>query len=352
MGENVPIKVAVKRQIESKQEFYYYKTMFAKGLSQFKYDAMVANKPKVLVLGQSIVLNFRDFFFHPYEAQFYNTGLMALNAQDFKYVASLIREKKIEKPEFMVIGIDFSLFIKDIQVDKKRLAQNLDVDPVYDFNQHIKAIQDVYFKKDLRQKLPRYVGIGLRGAVGSGFRKDGSFSYMWEMENFLRDSTHVEGELKDNLVKRVGEFKSPMIFDENKKTILLEVLKEYKDMGIEILLYFPPLTNNFYDFGMKNNKEFSVLFSEFLEFQSYVKSIGYDIIPFNTTAQLNLNDYYMHNSNHPGDILVAKQFSAYCKSPDRKNKFIDKIKIDYLDSLIHSPKSNCLSFMRDTLVFK
>ncbi len=347
--ENVPVPATAKLQAHAPQEFYYGRTLFDDVLTPYKYQMLVEKQSSIVILGQSIVSNYRDFFFHPYEKDFYNTTLMARNIYDFQYFTQLITEGKIKKPSFMVVGIDYGLILKNNKLDKKEWLKKLDADPVYSYKEHLRALQNIYLKFDVREVPALNYGIGKRGMVGNGYRKDGSFAYSWELELFINDSTHVEGPLKDELIAKAEFFKLPIEVDPKKQELLLDILQNYKAMGIELVLYFPPLTDTFYNFA-KQDQAFTGFWNQYLELQKVLEQKGFDLIPFTTPSQLGLNDYYMNNANHAGDVLVATQFYNYCKSPNRKNKFTDQLDVSHLESMLKS-HTNPLSFMLDTLVY-
>ena len=349
LKENVPVSTIVEKQARATDEVYYNKTEFNNILTTYKFECLQAKKPSIAVIGQSIVLNFRDFFFHPMEADFYNTGLMIRNVSDFEYLAELLKNNQVKKPEFMVVGIDFGMVLQKNPLDHDNLLENLKKDPVYDYKQHLIAIQNMYLEPAKREAAANNLGYGKRGLEGNGYRKDGSFSFKWEMDLFLTDCTHFEGPFREDLIHKRAAFDQPIAFDQVKWERVQAALKAYKDLGIEMVLYYPPLSDEFYTFAMKD-PAFNAFWTQYLNTQEVFKKQGYDVIPFSTPAMLSLNDYYMNNANHPGDIYVAKQFYTYCTSPERKSTFVNKIDTAYLNTVIHEPGNNPLSFIRDNRV--
>lgn len=351
MRENVPVSTIVEKQASASTELYYNKTQFNNVLTTYKYELLKAKNPSIVIAGQSIVLNFRDFFFHPYEKEFFNTGLMIRNLEDLRYFATLIKNNQIKKPEFMVIGFDFGMVLKKNALDRENLLENLKADPIYDYKNHLIAIQRLYLDRKERKVADINVGYGQRGMEGNGYRTDGSFSFKWELDMFLNDSMHYEGPYQGDLINRRNAFVSPIEFEPNKWNKFIATIREYRALGIDFVIYVPPLSDEFYSFA-KKDPEFNNFWNQYLAQQEVLKKEGFDVIPFSTPSMLSLNDYYMNNANHPGDIYVAKQFYQYCTSPERKNRFADKIDTNYLKTLLNAPLHNPLSFMRDTLVYK
>ena len=350
ISENVPVEVVVKKQLASKTECYYGRTLFENVEPLYKFEMLSNIQPSIVVLGSSVVFNFRDFFFQPFESKFYNTGLMLKSVRDLNDFVNHIKKGKIKKPAFVIIGIDNSLIKKvSFRQPEGSVFENFKADPICNYKEHLRAIQDVYLRSDVREVPEMNYGFGKKGMVGDGYRKDGSFSYKWELDIFLKDSTHYEGDLKAKLREKRDFFTLPLEVDSNKKEELIKVLKEFKKLNIELLLYFPPFSDEFYNIA-KEDKVFNQFFGEYLAYQSLLEKEGFDMIKFTTPSRIGLNDYYMANAYHPGDIMVAKQLLTYSTSPERKNKFIDKLNFSLLDSLVKS-SNNPLSFMRDTLVY-
>lgn len=344
--ENIPIKYIVEKQMQSKEECYYGRALFDDNSSLYKFEALQYKKPKILILGQSIVMNYRDFFFHPYEKDFYNAGFMARTLADVVYFADLIEKGTVVKPEFMVLGIDYGYISGNNFLDQSKWLTVLPADEVFEEKDHLRAIQSVLFDEGVVTVPDVDYGYGKKGMVGIGYRKDGSFSYKWETMNLVNDSIHNEGPLLGYFKNKQKRFKKDAYVDTTKVRLLLESLHKFRNMGIEILIYIPPFSDEFFD-GIMENENFRLFWAQYMDFVNALEKDHFDIIKFTTPSGMGLTKYSMNNADHPGDVMVAKQFYSYCISSSRKNKFIDKIDTVYLKKAIDAPQTNCLSFMRD-----
>jgi hypothetical protein len=348
--ENVPLSITIKEQVNSPVEKYYGRTLFGDVISTYKLNSLEERKPNVIALGQSIVLTFRDFFFHPYEQDFYNTGLMIRNISDLIYFKELIKQKKVHKPEFIVLGVDYGFILKDTQLDEWQWFKNPAPDPVLNPKEHIRVLQEIYLDSRVREVAVTDFGYGKKGMEGTGYRRDGSFDFKWELDLLINDSIHNEGPQIDDLKNKRNHFASHMEVSNIKMDLLIKTLSEYESMGIELLLYCPPLSDTFYNEAIKD-REFAELWKHYLDLQNRLETMNFDIIKFTTPSRLGLNDYYMNNSDHPGDVIVAKQFYEYCMSNSRKNKFVDRIDLKFLQKKLISSKRTALSFMTDSLLY-
>jgi len=343
--ENITIKTAIKHQMESKEECYYGRVLFSEAINRYKFESLQYKKPTILTLGQSIVMNFRDFFFHPLENEFYNTGLMAKTVADFVYFSELIEQGVVKKPEFMIVGIDHTFVIGHNGLDKEKGLSDLETDQVYEGKEHLRAIQTVFLDHEVRDVPNVDYGFGKKGMVGNGYRKDGSFAYKWETLNLVKDSIHNEGP-KLNGEGKQYRYGKDVCLDSAKVKTLFEVLNKYRDLGIEVLIYIPPFSDELYA-ELMGNETFKTFWNQYLSIVDQMEAQQFDVIKFTTPSGIGLTDYSMNNANHSSDVMVGKQFYAYCISSTRKNKFIDKIDTTYLKKAIDAPQTNSLSFMLD-----
>lgn len=349
--ENIPVNTIVKNQINSPIESYYNKTLFENILSTYKLTSLEQKRATVITLGQSIVLCYRDFFFHPFEKEFYNTGLMIRNVNDIVYFKQLIIEDKIAKPQFIVFGLDHSLVMENSLLDHKKWIENPDADPSYDGKSQFRAMQEVLLRKDVRVVPDIDHGFGKRGMEGNGYRRDGSCNNKWEIDLFSTDSAHSEGILIETFKSRKGPFPPSMVISNEKKQLLYKTLDELRSMNIEIVVYVPPLSDEFFNYVNKDSV-FHNFWKQFLTCQEELKAKKYDVIEFTTPSRIGFTDYNMLNSDHPGEILVAHQFYNYCISKDRKNTFIDKLDLVNFKKELDKANTHPISFMKDTLLYK
>jgi len=128
--------------------------------------------------------------------------------------------------------------------------------------------------------------------------------------------------------------------------MLNAVLDEFKRKNIELLIYFPPLSDEFYNYASQD-KQFNDFWGKYLAYQDQLKQKGFVTIPFQTPSRIGLNDYYMLDSDHPGEVLVATQFYNV---RDANLSFFKNIDFNALKNKIDTHKIP-LSFMQDSLIY-
>lgn len=313
INEHLPVSSVIERQQSSTNESYYNRILFENVLDLYKYKTMLQRQPKVLVLGQSIVLSFRDFFVSPFNQSFYNTGLMVRNIHELENISNQLIDGTLTKPTYIIFGLDHSFVLKKDLFDTKSIKTSYWQDPFFDSKKQLRAMQEVMLKSDVREIPNIDVGYGKRGMVGNGYRKDGSCNNKWEIDLFTKDSTHIEGSLINEFKNHGNAYPIDMVFDEQKANRLTNCLNKLRNNQIELLIYVPVLSDSFYTYASQH-QHFNSFWKEYLQFQNQLIQSKFNVIPFATPSSLGLNDYYMLNANHPGEVLVAKQFVQFYKN--------------------------------------
>lgn len=351
--ETTPISTVIENQMNSKREQYYLRQYFSS--SPVNYKLMMAEKKKadILIIGQSTVLQFRDFMFHPFEKSFYNMGKSVSNLNELESLINLIKNKVIYKPKLIILGFDFAL------VKSNYFGANLNsvtqpfTDEVNDPNYHISSIQLLlrsYFNKnnEATQKFDG-LGYGYWGSKGTGFRKDGSMHYAETIAKYLNGKTRRNDQYK-GLVNTGGFiFTKPYVLDSVRITRFFSILDKIKSLNIDLLVYLPPYSDSFYKF-LSEKKDLNSCVQAYLSLQKLLKKKHIKTIAFTTPALMGLNDDYMLDSIHPGEVYIGTAFYKYLSTVS-KDDFLATIDKSFLKKQLDAKATNALSFMRDTQVF-
>ena len=186
---------------------------------------------------------------------------------------------------------------------------------------------------------------------GEGFRKDGSLHYAGIISNYLKHPAYIDGTgYKAMLKNKDYIFKAPYKLDSIKVQVLNECLKQLKALGIQVVLFFPPISNDFYSF-FSSDANFNNFFNTYLALQDTFEAEHFDVIRFTTPTRFGVTDNYMLDGIHPGEVFVGKLWHNFIVSKSQTG-MISRIDTAGLTRLINSGYNIPLSFMRDTLVFK
>jgi hypothetical protein len=348
LNETKSINEVSKIQSSSTRELYYGRQVLGNSLPLYKYIRLQTEQPDVLVVGQSVSLQFRDFVFEPFEDQFYNAGLMIRNIADLNYLANLFEEGKIKKPRFMLIAVDLSFVLEKTFLDEYSLEFDMPEDRALSIKSHLQGAQKLMLDGHLRARPKLNLGFGKAGMTGRGYRNDGSYRHLPEIEKYLQDSTYYDGDLVERLKEREAPFTVPFNYHPAKAKQLLEILNRFREMNIELLLYIPPYSDHFFASAMKDSM-FVAFWQDYMRLQEKLKKENYALIEFTTPSSMGLDDRYMVDSEHPGEVLNAIQLKKYALSYGAESPFLSQLHFKTLDSLLQNEHSLPISFLKDSI---
>lgn len=348
--EHLPLMSMIQKQQGKQEESFYGRQLYGNVLNIYKYNTMLERNPEVLILGQSIVLCFRDFYFKPYDNSFYNTGLMVRNVADLEHMTTQLLNGNLRKPKYILFGLDHSFVLENSNLDDRKFRTDIWEDPFFDSRNQLRAMQKVMTKSDIREVPAKDIGYGKKGMVGNGYRKDGSCNNKWEMDLFTKDSTHTEGILIEDFRNHRNGYPKPMNYDEDKASRVIKAFDILRNNNIEILVYISPLSDQFFS-TIQKHAYVRKFWAAYMGFQGQLIAEGFNVIPFTTPSEFGLNDYYMLNSDHPGEIFVAKQFLKFYQNQKQKGPVSNHFDLDNLDSLIRQ-SGHPLSFqLEDSMIY-
>lgn len=343
--ENVPIGWVVDAQVQRDTTLYFSRQILGNSLSTYKYEMMMRVQPDVLVLGQSVTLQFRSLMFEPYHGTFYNAGLMARNAGDFQDVLNLMATGQLKQPRLLVMGLDMTFFQRTTFLDHTRWVVNRPPDRATSVSSHLMGMQRILRNPAFQEAPAHSDGFGRAGLGGRGYRNDGSYRHQGEMERFLKDSTYHDGPLRKHFLEQTGPFQYPLEFDQTKADALREVLKRCQSMNLPVVVYFPPLSDAFYELA-RQNQTFAQFWDSYLAFQHEV-ALSHPIIPFTTPSQMGFSDHYMVDAEHPGEVLVAHQWLNCLDNYKNNLPVLDSIQPQSLMLALRNPHTWPLSLNWD-----
>ncbi|WP_342648065.1 hypothetical protein [Mucilaginibacter sp. CSA2-8R] len=352
--ELLSIEKITEEQCKSQTEKYYFRKFFDNSPSLYKLMMTVKKNAEILVVGQSTVLQFRDFMFHPLEKSFYNMGPSLTSINELQNLIQLIKNKKIKKPKVLIIGLDLSLVKKtnnSLPVNTATIPQE---DEVFHIKYHAAAAQSLIkfiyqngFDKTYSKK---NCGFGYLGSRGTGYRNDGSLHYAQDIADYLKTPVFRDGINYKGLLKNKDYiFTYPFEVDPVLVNNLVLTLKQLRQADIQTLIFFPPVSNDFFAYFSKD-KSFYRCFKQYLSIQDTLKKNNFDFIPFSTPEKLGLPDNYMLDGIHPSEVLVGMLLHKYLIQHTPEG-LLNKVDSMNLKQLIISKNTIPLSFMRDTAVF-
>lgn len=355
-GETVPFKKVIDAQLSSEDELYYYRALLNNNMNAYKVEMINRQKPEIITLGQSVVLNFRDFMFHPMEDKFYNGGHLVNNIWDIQHVVELWKSNKLHRPKMVIFGLDAGIPKKNNYLDFFRNFRIGYSDKAYDLNAHMHALQNIYKNELFKvKKIPKgdpKLGFGYFGQLGNGYRKDGSFHMLKRTSEFLKDPVFTDDRNAIDLFdKHLPPFSGEWEIDPKKIPMLLGAFKEMKAMDMEVIIHLSPYSAYFFDHCLTND-EFLIFWEQFLDLKQQIVDAGYPVFQWGKSTDLGFDDRFFQDAFHPGETIIGLQFYDFLRKGAGGSKLLQKVDKNHLLKIIKSPKTHSLSFQIESPILQ
>lgn len=290
----------------------YYSQQF----NVYKSEALLMKKPRIITLGSSRVMQFRDFMFAPIERDFYNAGGMLQNLEDLKAYVDRVRENDLPKPDVAIIGIEPWWFEGSGTSGNTWLSENRYLrDEVYDAASHINAVRGLlkqgHFPWQVLYKfggfVTPYYGYPAYGAQsitrGQGFRPDGSRLHEHWIADFIRDPIYKDR----NTVPLMDKIKNqwPRSADPEQMAEAVEAVLALQKLGVEVQVFLPPFTTEAKELFEDNPEHYTWWKPYSVDLPESFRKAGIPCIGPAVPEDYGLDPRYMHDPVHPGEVFVS-----------------------------------------------
>lgn len=322
-----------------------YGTAINQNTFSYKLELIKKQKPEVIALGSSRVMQFRDFMFNK---SFVNAGgaMNHLN-EGLKFVNLMLNK---HKPKYVILGLDFWWF-NDKYKQPNHFSYHENQGNNISYYKVKKFINLLYNNKinlkdlTLENNFTKYKNLGFQSYyLSNGFRKDGSYLYGSNIFG-LRESSDIK--FNDTLSRvKIGDrrFQYGDNYSLIRYRILQKIISVLELNNIQVILFIPPISSIVLE--NMDNKNYSFI-------NKFTNNLlnDYNVIDYHNYArEISKNDCEFVDGFHSGDILIQrillnekifsniinrnillkniKQFKGYTVTPDKK-KFNFK-EIDFL----------------------
>ena len=229
-----------------------YGMVYSDQTSLYKLELVNSRDCKIMALGSSRVLQFRDHFF---TKQFCNAGGSVYNIKDFE--TFLVNAEN--KPEVLIIGLDQNFFSSEWSFTKQSFEEE---NTLAIFLTQIFKIYSDYFKGKInlnQLEYPPNDKIGLNAIIkNSGFKNDGSRFGVRQVENKSVQEM-VEGELR-NIANSKGRFVQDAKFSEESLKDLDSFLNYCQQNHIQVIGFLPPFSKEVWQDIKKRRTNYEYMF--------------------------------------------------------------------------------------------
>jgi len=315
-----PITKVIAAEENSKGESIWGRANFSQQYNLSKSAMIRRRNPRILALGSSRVMEFRAFMFHPFEDWFYNAGGLIQNVNDLAAYARQVKEGKLPRPQVIIIGIDPWWMSEAAPPVENKTWLDGEEDSAYSFAAHVEAAR--YLLRTGKSNFPWSVAFGRKPATspfydyyafgitavaaGIGERySDGSYLYTAQLVDFMKHPSYRD-RLTNPVLAQVQHtsflFQPSSRIESRRASLLLESLASLKQQGIEIYAFQPPFSSEVLK-ALDESQPLARFWFEYKnDFREQLKQIGIDCLPVSSAKDYGLDDRYMFDGLHPGEI--------------------------------------------------
>jgi len=349
-GDSWPITRIIAAQEKLKGESLLGRENFSQQYNLSKSEMIRRRRPRILALGSSRVMEFRGFMFHPYEDAFYNAGGLIQGVSDLAAYTRQVKEGTLPAPQVVIVGVDPWWVSEATGPLENTSWLDDEQDAVYSFASHIEAARNLlrtgksnfpwavaFGGKQAISPFYNYPAFGITAVVGGiGERySDGSFLYTTHLVDSMKHPSYHDRlniPVLDQVKRTYFLFKPSSKVDSARVALLASSLAALKAMRIEVYAYEPPLSTEV----MKALNESQPLARFWLEYKNdlreQLKEVGIDCLPVSTAEDYSLDDSYMLDGIHPGEIYDSYILEDLIKHAP-SGSLLSSIDLNYLADL-------------------
>ncbi|WP_415580406.1 hypothetical protein, partial [Helicobacter labetoulli] len=328
----------VKRQLEQNS---IYGTALNENVFAYKLELVKQIKPKIIALGASRVLQFREKFF-------IDSFVSAGNAMNTLKEGRLFLEEvlKFYKPEIVILGLDIWWF-NALYPNYERgeyfniTGTNISTTKILDIAKHIynqQFFQSQYLLDNhfITNPYSNLDSLGLNAIYnGRGFFKDGSYLYGEIFKNEkTKDANFTDTLLR--ITQGISRFEYASHIDAKRMQDLFDILNLLEKHHIQVVIFIPPLAPSVYQAMQDKQEKYAYIDELFATLQKYH-------IPFFNYH----NPAVLHNDNcefldgfHGGDVFYARILADMAQKSEILKSYVN---MPYLTELIRTHKGRVFS---------
>lgn len=321
---SLPLAVAVTLclgYLSSHREFYSHEAMARKNqndhaliglahsdsMRHVKQEVLKSRTPRVIALGTSRVLSFRDFYFGEPQA-FYNCGRSVGKIMDLQV---FLNSYPAEFPEVIILGLDQDFFMENWD-ERSKVGRNyeLNTSTIGRFVKLSKALLKDLTKNRLtfdgaNDLTKEFVGATAR-IHHEGYRSDGSYLYgKWIGGDEEIDNYQFETTLK-RIEKKSKVFAASIEINEDAVSELGDFLDLCAEKEIHVVTFLPPYAHKVIERFAEEAGEYPHIFKLYERISPLFEHRGLLLFDFSDIASVGCNDYETIDGFHGSETCYLK----------------------------------------------
>ena len=276
----------------------------------YKLELASREKPAIIALGSSRVLQFRQRLF---STKFINAGRGMITPEEgLTFMRSLLAR---HKPKVVIIGLDFWWFnpnwsypnrrSRDISLDIAKLG--VVQDWLWKSKISVADIWRVAILSDTKNQLTQHVNIGVAAIMrGVGYRPDGSRDYGLRYSG--NDPTFDDQGFANTLrrIERgVVQFKHAQQAASARYRLIDQMLHYLHSEGVTPVVVMPPLAGPVLELMMARSADFSYLTA----IREYLAALKFETYDFTEPGYLGADDCEFVDGFHGGEVVHQRMIA-------------------------------------------
>ena len=295
-----------------------------------KYLEITKSKYKVIALGSSRVLQFRNQMF---TTSFYNAGYTIQVIEDFIPFLENIPSSKT--PKYLIIGLDQCMFNEfwnsDFSIsDKNKWQHSFYKYPT--FGTIMKIWKDVIDGKIQFHADNSIKRIGVNAVMNNtGFRNDGSMYYGGQIDKLIRNDSsandYLFNDTFDRIYKGNRRFEYGNAIDVKTISQIHELLQYCKKRNIKLIAFLPPFADSVFS-KMINSGKYDYIKEIYANLKPVFDEFGFELYDFSSASSCASNDNEMIDGFHGGEATYIKMLIKMLEGNSILSEIVDKPQLE------------------------
>ena len=284
-----------------------------------KIHALELRNPKILALGSSRVMQFRQ---HSFREDFYNLGGLMNSIHEGHAISKLILEKN---PSLIILGIDFFWFHGDLQKPR-----------AYD-GQTPTTYQPVLRPKDITRTLKYFLkgkielshaeNLGLAGKAGNGFGFDGFRHYGRILTGREKSPDQGFRNTLARMERADWRFDHAEFADPGHVRNFVDLIRRLESRGASTILFFPPFARPVNEKMVSMGKSYAYV----RDLKRQLDKAGVVYADYTDATAIGSIDCEFVDGFHGGEITYARILKDMARGNDDLRSLLN---LTFLETLI------------------
>lgn len=344
-GELMPLKHMIKAHNDVMRNVLVG-TAYSNRIKALKLAAILERKPEIIVLGPSIVLQFRKEFFKNPDT-FYNAGHMADLPQHFNIVLDHIPASS--QPKIIILGPSHLYFNPHHDTyrgpDEQNYFRTAKLIDIW-FQGQRKVFRDlVNNNADLKTLFTTARGgnkIGLNAVVNNnGYRNDGSYLYGKLIADPKSSNDYYFGDTSGRIDRGDRMFEWSKDVSQPAADEIEMFLSQCKKRGIYVIGFLPPFPHAMYHKMQRLGEKYEYIFKLEETLRPLFEARGYSLYNFSDLAELGGNDRETLDGFHCSEKAYLRLFIRLVENELLLKEYAD---IEYLKGKLKATNNPYLVF--------